>query len=299
LLLAVILAFNTREIVANLSNPRPGFVLLGILLVQVQIVLSAIRWRYTSARLGHWFPLRRAVADYYLGSLVNMVLPGGVAGDVMRAARNRGEKRSWAIPVMAVMLERFAGQIALLLIGGLGLVAWPFLGTSSRPPEALALLAILFGTAVLVAGMTLLTWRFASSKWRARVERMGQALALCYGFPLAWLVQGILSVTIVLSYIAMFALASAAIGAPLPIIAMLTIIPACLLTMIVPLTIGGWGTREAAAAVLWPVMGMTASQGIAASVLYGLIATIGALPGIIGLVLPAFRGWNTRRRPSE
>lgn len=286
LLVTILFLSDPGAIIARLRGARLDLILLGLLLVQIQIVLSALRWGYTAARLGHRLPLRRAVTDYYLGSLANMVLPGGMAGDVMRTARNRSADRSWGIPVMAVMMERFAGQIALVVIGCAGLIAWPFLNGGLRPSEAFVLLSVFLGLAVLAAAATLLAWLSGSPWWRRLVQKIGRGASACYGLPYAWLVQGVLSLTIVASYIAVFALASAAIGASLPAIGLLTIVPVCLLTMIVPVTIGGWGTREAAAAALWPLLGMTADQGVAASVMYGIIVTAGALPGLLTLVMP-------------
>lgn len=218
-----------------------------------------------------------------------MVLPGGVVGDMMRAARSRSADRRWSIPVLAVLLERFAGQIALFLVGGLGFILWPFLDAELRPSEALALVLAAIGALIVIAVVSLLIWLSGSLWWRNFIRKIGRSIAVCYGLPYAWLVQGILSLTIVISYIAVFAMASVAIGAPLPLIGLITAIPLCLLTMILPITVGGWGTREAAAAVLWPLFGLTGDQGIAASVLYGAIVTLGTLPGLALFIWPASR----------
>ncbi len=93
------------------------------------------------------------------------------------------------------------------------------------------------------------------------------------------------------TYIMTFLIASDAIGAPLPLIAAVTVIPLCLLTMLIPIGIGGWGTREAAAAALWPLFGFTGAEGLAASLLYGLLSLVGAaLPGIVVLVVSIISG---------
>ncbi|MDZ7875694.1 MAG: lysylphosphatidylglycerol synthase transmembrane domain-containing protein [Rhizobium sp.] len=103
-------------------------------------------------------------------------------------------------------------------------------------------------------------------------------------------VQAGLSLVIVGSYVATFFLASHAVGAPLPGIAAFTIIPLCLIAMLIPAGFGGWGTREAAAMALWPLLGATESQGLAASVVYGGLSLAGALPGLAILSLEAIRG---------
>ncbi|MAM09080.1 MAG: hypothetical protein CML23_01180 [Rhizobiaceae bacterium] len=57
------------------------------------------------------------------------------------------------------------------------------------------------------------------------------------------------------------------------------------MTMLIPAGAGGWGTREAAAAALWPLFGLTSAEGLSASLLYGLISLFGVAPQ--GLVLLA------------
>ena len=96
--------------------------------------------------------------------------------------------------------------------------------------------------------------------------------------------QAGLSALIVASYVLTFLLASDAVGATLPPIAAVTVVPLCLLTMLVPIGIGGWGTREAAATALWPLFGFTGAEGLAASLLYGVFSLAGtALPGLVVL----------------
>ncbi len=280
---------DRKAILTSLSNARLELIFLELFLVQIQIILSALRWSYTAARLDHPLQLKSAITDYYLGSLLNMVLPGGVAGDVMRAARSRALDRKWSIPVLAVVLERFAGQIALFFIGGLGFILWPFVDGSVGPSEALIFMLVAIGSFAFIAAITLIIWFSGSVWWRKFIRKIGRSLSVCYGLPYAWLVQTVLSLAIVASYIAAFAVASAAIGAPVPMIGLVTVIPLCLLTMAIPISVGGWGTREAAASVLWPLLALSADQGVAASILYGVIVTLGTLPGLILFILPAAR----------
>ena len=129
----------------------------------------------------------------------------------------------------------------------------------------------------------------------ARLTRLKITLAEVFLEDRAWIVQTAYSVVIVASYIAMFLLASAAAGAPMPILAAITAIPLCLLMMLIPATIAGWGTREAAAAALWPLFGYTASDGIAASILYGILALVGAAPGLAFILLTVFSRQGTHR----
>jgi hypothetical protein len=57
-----------------------------------------------------------------------------------------------------------------------------------------------------------------------------------------------------------------------------------LMAMVIPLTVSGWGIRESAAAVLWPVAGLPAEQGVALSVGYGAAVFLVSLPGALALL---------------
>jgi len=155
---------------------------LGLLLVQLQIVLSAWRWHTTATSLGQALSLSDAVREYYLSTLVNQSLPGGVVGDAARVVRSR-QQSGIAVAAQSVLIERMAGQVVLALLVVVGLIAWPFVVDAARG-------------------------RFAASLWPA-LQRAWFANG-------AWQVQLLLSLAIVSSYLALFAVAALTLGAPLP-----------------------------------------------------------------------------------
>ena len=68
--------------------------------------------------------------------------------------------------------------------------------------------------------------------------------------------------------------------------------PLILLTMLIPVTISGWGLREAAAAALLPLAGFVASEGLATSVAFGLVLLATSLPGIFFATRSPGTGWR-------
>ena len=262
-LILALLAFwlDAEAIVRQLAGTDPLLGVIALALVQVQIAGSALRWRLAAAMRDTEIPLGRAVREYYVASLLNVVLPGGVAGDVTRAVRAR-DGGKWRDAALPVVIERGMGQIAmafLLFVGGA--LASRTIGT----PTGLSV-----GAAVLaVALLALLEWSFRRPALR------GHAVLLRRQF--------VLSLVVAVAYLAMFACCAAAIGAPLSLGLTLTLVPPVLLSMVLPLTIGGWGLREGAAALLWPMAGLSAEAGIATGLIYGLACILGALPGVAWL----------------
>ncbi len=94
-----------------------------------------------------------------------------------------------------------------------------------------------------------------------------------------------LSLVIALLMIAAFAACAEATGTTLPVEAALTLVPLILTAMMIPVSVGGWGLREGAAAVLFPILGASASAGVAAGAAYGLALMIACLPGLLMIPL--------------
>lgn len=269
------------------ANVSVTHLVAGLALIQIQIIASAFRWRFTAARLGDDIPLTLAVREYYVASLLNQTLPGGMAGDAIRAFRMRNAgPGGWKRPAKAVLFERLSGQMAFFILALIGVFVWPFvLGGEDAGRPALNI-AIVF---VLVAGLTcaLAVGTRRRLQWMEKLTDDVSAAFLRKG---AFLVQAGLSVLIVSTYVACFFLASDAVGATLPWTAGLTIIPLSLIAMLIPAGFGGWGTREAAAIALWPLVGATSTEGLAASLVYGGLSLAGALPGLLILSLGSMRG---------
>ena len=252
-----------------------------------QTVLSAWRWRFTAGRLGLSLAFSDALGEYYRGIFLNQVLPGGVIGDASRAWRHASRaRRDWGPAVRAVILERVSGQGVMAVFAMISFVAlssrlWP----GARWPAPSLLLGM-----VALGG---LAW------WTRRREPAGTSAsgvflrdarqALLARDALA--VQLLTSVIIVGSYVVTYLCAARAVGVETAWWELAVLVPPVLIAMLVPLSVGGWGLREGAAAALWGAVGLPSADGVAISVAYGLVVLLGTLPGAY---LIAFGGgWRT------
>lgn len=287
-LAGLMILLDPAAIIATFADISIWHLLIGLLLVQVQILLSAWRWRFTAGRLGQYLPISVAVREYYVSSLLNQCLPGGMAGDAVRAYRGRApDKGNWKQSAKAVVFERLSGQAIFLAFSATGILCWPLLLTEPLPAGLNRTLLFVSGLLAIVAVGIIIISRTRISR---KLENIRSDLADVFWHSGAFPVQFACSVVIVASYVASFMLASEAVGASLPPLAAITVIPLCLLTMLIPASVGGWGTREAAAALLWPILGFSATQGVSASLLYGALSFAGALPGMLFLLLSGYHG---------
>jgi len=268
---------------AHLQMTDWRWIAVALLVVQVQVILSALRWKITAARLGQRIALARAVSEYYLATLANLSLPGGVLGDAARIVRNQ-QAHSLGIAAHGVLLERLAGQLALLLVSIIGWILWPVLMHGSMPELGMRVLLVTLAMIVLLSLIVFLVVKLAPDWITQTIVNVGPSVHAAWIADRQWLLQGCLSISIVLSYLAVFWLASYALSVPLSPGAIITIVPLVLLSMIIPLSIGGWGVREASAAIMWPLAGMSSEAGVATSVVYALVSSIGCLPGLLSLL---------------
>jgi uncharacterized membrane protein YbhN (UPF0104 family) len=292
LLLTVAWLLDAGDVAARLAHLRAPWVLLALGISVLQLVLSAYRWRVTAGRLGIHLPFKHALREYYLATFLNQVLPGGVLGDVSRAWRHA---RVQTGPVIrTVILERASGQAVMVAAAVFSLLIIPrTFGVDpwlAIAPAAIASGAIVLGLlharrrqARTAEGLVGLVWRDVHAALLAR-DVVTTQLAV--------------SALVVGSYIATYVVAARAVGVATPTSILAPLIAPVLMSMLIPVSIAGWGVREATAAGLWIAVGLTAEDGVAISAAYGLLVLLSSLPGALFL-LTAGRDRTERLRPSE
>lgn len=229
----------------------------ALLLGAIGVLVQAQRWRLVARAQGIEVGATAAVGRCWQAAFTNAVLPGGLAGDAVRALEQRAEnglprREALKRSLGAVSAERLAGTSVVFLAAGVALLGL-------KPVAA-------------TVGLTL------------------AAAAVALGWP--WLRRlpgrhaggvAVLSVLGWSAFAAMFYLAAGAVAPGLPAGHLPALAAITLAGMSIPLNLAGWGPREGAAALGFAVLGHTAEQGVAVSVAYGLLALISVLPG--GLVL--------------
>ena len=123
------------------------------------------------------------------------------------------------------------------------------------------------------------------------------AHAACVTAPHAFATQLGSAVLVVASHIVVFLIAARAVGAEAPLATMLPLVAPVLMTMLIPVTVAGWGIREAAAAALWGLAGLTPADGAAISVTYGVLVLVSSAPGLVVLTRTVIGGRGGRARP--
>jgi len=273
-------AVDGPAVARALAGVSPMWLVTAAAALLVQTALSAQRWRVTAAQLGQDLPAGFAVKEYFLSQALNQALPGAVMGDVARAVRARAQT-GLLVATQAVLFERLAGQIAMFLTLTVAFLATYLAdGGLDWPPRWSAALggAILAGAALPVLAFFLNALGVA---WAAGAVRWLRPLRLALFSSRVLPAQLFLGAAITVCNLAAFACAGRAVGIDLSPVEIAALVPVILFAMLIPLTISGWGIREGAAALVFPLAGFSAADGVATSIAFGITLLFAAMPGTL------------------
>jgi hypothetical protein len=110
-----------------------------------------------------------------------------------------------------------------------------------------------------------------------RLTRSGQASV--WGWSLLSLI----------SLVTKFGVAAAALGTVSGLTDVVTLALIVLAGMSIPIGVGGFGPREAVAAVAFAAVGLSADAGVATAAAYGMLAAVSALPGVLVMLFDLWR----------
>jgi uncharacterized membrane protein YbhN (UPF0104 family) len=255
-------------------------VVAAVMLTALTTACSAWRWRVVARALGVGIGLPSAVGAYYRSQFLNSVLPGGILGDAHRAITHGRRSGDVARGVRAVAWERLCGQVIQAVVTAVVLLTLP---SPVRP----ALPYVLAGIAG-VAGCAALIVRGAARRGQSRLTRAARTVAadLRHGLLAAgvWPQLTLASVLVVTGHTATFVIAARVAGCTAPLGELVALLMVIQTAMVIPLSIGGWGPREGAAAWAFAAAGLGAASGLTVTTLYAVLALAAVAPGA-GLLL--------------
>jgi uncharacterized membrane protein YbhN (UPF0104 family) len=258
-------------------------VVAAVALTVLTTVCSAWRWRVVARALGIGIGMPNAIGAYYRSLFLNSVLIGGVLGDVHRAVTHGRRAGDVALGLRAVAWERLWGQVIQALVTAIVLVTLP---SPVRPalPYVLAGVAGVAG----VTGCAALVLRGAARTGRTRLARTVGAVSddLRHGLlaPDVWPQLTLASMLVVAGHTATFMVAARVAGSTASLGELLPLLMVVQTAVVIPLSIGGWGLREGAAAWAFGAAGLGAAAGVTIATLYAVLMLVAVTPGA-GLLL--------------
>lgn len=255
-------------------------------LTALTTVCSAWRWRVVARALGVDIGLGAAVCAYYRSLFLNSVLLGGGIGDVHRAVIHGRRAGDVLRGLRAVGWERLCGQVTQVGLTGIVVLTLP---TPVRPATPFVLAGVVVVAALVgAAGCAVLVGRAAARRGRSRLTRAARTVSadLRHGLmtPHVWPQVAVASAFVVAGHTATFVLAARVAGTTAPVGELVALLLVVQSAMVIPLTVGGWGLREGAAAWAFGAAGLGAATGVTVATLYAVLMLAAVTPGA-GLLL--------------
>ena len=288
IILAVLaLRIDTQAVFVRFHHVDPFPFAVAVLLAGAQILLGAFRWHLVIRALSASIPLPHTVKLFAIGVFFNVCLPGGIGGDAYRMWSLKRASTPLSVAVSSVLLERIYMMLALFvgMIAEYPLLLW-MVGDQLviQLSFALALAGIAAIAALPVLDRLPTHWQ----TWRVvRGFATFARAARCVLFRIPFVACGMaLSYLTIIAYSLMVYFISLCIGVDVSISDCILLIPPTIIIMLLPVTVAGWGLREAAMVLVLGAVGVAPDAALALSVMTGLIAMATGLPGGILWLLP-------------
>lgn len=268
----------------------------GVLaLLTLQIALLAVRWREIAAACALRLGLAPILQMTFIATFFNQVLPSTVGGDAVRVWLLARKGNGWASATYSVLIDRIAGVLVLALIV---IACLPWTLTLITDPLARTVL-ILIGAGAIAGAIVFLAIGKLPRRWfdgfmptRHLAETSRVAWRLC-GSARAGLLVAVCSLCIHFMTVSAAWFCMKAVGAPVDFAPILFLMPPVLLVATIPISIAGWGVRESSMVVAFGYAGLSQTDGLTLSILFGASSfVVGAIGGLVwiasGLKIDAF-----------
>jgi len=263
----------------------------GVLVLAATIPVNALRWHTILASRSK-FPSNFTLLKIILvGLFFNQVLPTGVGGDAVRSWRCKQLGIDLRAAIRSILIERASGYFILVILYAAGL---PFL--LAAMPEAFekrVILAVLLAAIGGLALLFILDWVTSFAPRSAVITLLADlsrdARRLCSEFSRLATVLFLSGLGIGLTVLS-FKFLGDSVSVELSYLTWLIIVPPVALIQLLPVSLAGWGVREATLVVVLAGVGVPNENGLATSLLFGLCQLVIALPG--GLIW--LTGWDLK-----
>jgi uncharacterized protein (TIRG00374 family) len=291
---------HPRDVLAAAAGADWRPITIAVLLVFLDRVLMAYRWVVLLYTLDPATrpPLGEILRVFFTSTFVGSFLPS-VGGDAIRAYAMTKLHISTGDAVASVFMDRMLGIASLLLMALLGLAVardlaggWVIVSSLGLAAAACVItLLLVFSRRMAAVASSLLGWLPGA------MHRAGHGLIEAiqrYAAHHPQLAQVLIgSIVVQVLRILQAYYLGRGLGIEAPLVVYVAVLPAILLVMLVPVTVNGFGTGQAAFVWFFARAGVAAAPAFALSLLFIGLGVIGNLPGgvlyALGAEAPAKR----------
>jgi uncharacterized protein (TIRG00374 family) len=291
LLALLISRMDTSRFWAYARTASPVW-LLGALGIYLAVILtSAWRWGLLLGAQQIQIPGAKLVSSYLVATFFNNFLPSNIGGDVIRIKDAAPAAGSKTLSATVVLIDRGIGLIGLVLVAALGSSATAGLSGNAALPivpwvlwVGLALAAALSAPAVLApaaVGRLLQPLRVFHPEWvDERILRVTDALARFRERPDALLGCFAGAVMVQALLVGFYVAIARSMHIPIAPWHLAVIVPASFLVQMLPISVNGFGVREATFTFCFARLGLPLESALVVSFVGAALVMLFSLSGV-------------------
>jgi uncharacterized membrane protein YbhN (UPF0104 family) len=276
---------DLTELASRVNNLASlGWIAVAIAVTFLQIFVGVLRWRRISAECGAPLGLRQAMRFNLIGTFFNQTLPSSIGGDAVRLWLVARGGAGWRAATYSIFVDRAIGLIALAIIIVASL-PWSY-NLIGDPNGRSALLLVDFaalagGVGFLVLGA--LPWPWLKRWWGTHHLHACAVIANRVIFSRKdGPAIAVLSILVHVLAVVIAWCVVQSITAPVVFGQIFQLVPPVMLITMLPISIAGWGVREASMALAFGYAGLLPNEGVNISLLYGAVTfLVGAFGGLV------------------
>ncbi|MFN2446056.1 MAG: lysylphosphatidylglycerol synthase transmembrane domain-containing protein [Vicinamibacterales bacterium] len=273
LLALVLRGTDLSRLWERLRDMHAGWLLLALSAYVGMMAVGVWRWHGLLRAQHVEVPRRRLAESMWVSQFFNNFLPSNIGGDVIRIADTARAAGSKTLATTVVLVDRGLGLLALLLVAALGSLAAKTFGVPVPGSEWLWMVT---GAGVVVAAPVLGAPQMMSTllkpvralgrPWLTeRAVRIEDAFSRFRQRPSALLSAFCGAVVVHGGIIAFYALTARGLAIPLPVLLAAVVVPVSLVVQMAPVSINGFGVREAVFTYFFTRFGLSAEAAVALS----------------------------------
>ncbi len=269
-----------EQVRVSLGKVSYWYLFLAAAVLLLQAVAGSVRWSMVIKIISSRVRLRVALQIMFIGLFFNQTLPSSIGGDAMRIWRVRHHGFPLRTAINSVLLDRLIALVALALFM---LISYPILHQLVDNP--LVRLAVVIAALVLIVGFAMLYYfrkiprRFYGWRITEELRHISTEAHQITRTPRR-------AIEIVMLSIVMHAMTGMAIyevarglGLSIGLLECVVLTPPISLITVLPISMAGWGVREAGMVTALAFAGIAAHDALVVSILFGLLLMLISIPG--------------------
>ena len=269
------------------------WLVLALALYFGMILVSAWRWGLLLRAQHILYPFRGLTSSFLVATFFNNFLPSNIGGDVIRITDTAPAAGSKTLATTVVLIDRGIGLLGLALVAAMGASAG--LGPAKVGPVGPGMLWAGFGVAAMLATPALLNpegftrilqpLRVLHPEWVGeRLERLTAALSRFKESPAALASCFVGAIGVQVTLVGFYLAIAHSLRIPITFAQLAVIVPISFIVQMVPVSMNGFGVREATFGFYFTRLGLPLESALLVSFIGAALVLLFSLSGGVAYV---------------